>query len=128
MNYINTHILKNGEYGKLKYYVTPGALDTLNGYVELPDYWENGKEDNLNVYGGITFKGYLNDEGKNVRVIGFDTLHLDLDKPEKEWTIDDIEKECRHLVDEINRIADKSPLKDWFMWKQDRKLRSALFY
>ncbi len=127
MNYaINTHILKNGEYGNLKYYVTPGALDTLNGYVELPGYWENGKEDNLSVYGGITFKGYLNDKGVNVQVIGFDTLHLD--KPEKEWTIDDIEKECLHLVDEINRIADKSPLKDWFLWKQNRKLRSALFY
>ncbi|MDW3023417.1 hypothetical protein [Ligilactobacillus salivarius] len=123
---IKAHIIKTGKYGKLKYYVTPGALETLNGYVELPDYWEDGKEDDLNVYGGITFKGYLNDKGVNVQVIGFDTLHLD--KSEKEWTIDDIERECRHLVDEINMLADNSQLKDWFLWQQDRKARSSLFY
>ena len=61
-----------------------------------------------------------------MRVIGFDTLHLD--RPEKEWTINDIERECRHLVDEINMVADNSQLKDWFLWQQDRKARSSLFY
>ena len=123
---LQAHIIKTGKYGKLKYYVIPGALETLNGYVELPDYWEDGKEDDLNVYGGVTFKGYLNDKGVNVRVIGFDTLHLD--RPEKEWTINDIERECRHLVDEINMVADNRQLKDWFLWQQDRKARSSLFY
>lgn len=56
---INMEPLYIGEYKGLKYFIIPSPFLTLNGYAELPKAWKDGKEDWIDVNGGVTFKGYL---------------------------------------------------------------------
>ena len=113
MQYLETNEAmpaKIGSYKGYKYFIIPSIFGALNGYAELPKSWKDGDEDELTVYGGITFKGYVRDGATKVKVIGFDTLHVFDDQETQD--LKSVEKECKYMIDEmIEVMAKHRPLK-----------------
>jgi hypothetical protein len=122
---------KVGEYKGIRYVVALMSLGHRCGYVAVPKghrYYKDKDYDcmNINCHGGITYSGdeYPLDDGN--WYIGFDTAHWgdgkDLDALLKYysdstyvkvmlqsdtfcngnvWSIDDIEKECKSIIDQL---------------------------
>lgn len=115
MQYLGTNEAmpaKVGSYKEYKYFIIPSLFGALNGYAELPKDWKDGDEDELTVHGGITFKGYVRDGHRKIKVIGFDTLHAFDDQETRD--LKSVEKECKYMIDEMIEV-----------WNKHRPLRAS---
>ena len=122
MIYLTEEIVKNEVYKgytivvrRLGYKNVPDSLrfclfDYFCGYIEVPrnhkyyfkSYYEI--EDEINVHGGLTFSGYIEDyKGiKSAYYIGFDCGHYG-DRPDlqdEEYTL----KECKKVVEQLKGV------------------------
>lgn len=113
------------EYRDYKYIVFQHpSLGHLNGYIELKEEDYNIDVDNIEVHGGITYKGSLFGN-KTKSYVGFDCAHLgDLCPfPEEKmkfinpfisasfegdvWrTPDFVEENCKNYIDELIRLKE----------------------
>lgn len=125
---IDLEPLKISKYKGLRYFIILNPLLGLNGYAELPENWKDGKEEYIEVHGGVTYKGYVRDGKEKVRVIGFDTLHA-FDRPE-DWPLFRVETECRHSINEIIEVMEENEEEteeeqECNSWKQSKALRDG---
>lgn len=115
--------IMEGKYegGLFNGYVAFSDILPYEDIFSWPDNLEDGLPDtidtHLDVHGGITFDGIQNsdamymiplteiphpDNFKGLRVIGFDTLHLD-DTKEK-WDFEAVKKETLRLYDQVLKL------------------------
>ena len=110
-------VLKKGIFNRIHYeIISLGSHPTA--YIRIPKGSEinkaNYEDIDINVHGGLTYKGKINDEG--FLWIGWDyahygdyrenisRFHLEDGKSGKKWTINEIEQECFKAIIQLKKL------------------------
>ena len=116
--------VKNGRYKKYKYFIVDGKYCPL-AYVALPEkhpYWKNPCY--IICHGGVSYSGKHQVLEENVIGWSYDQTY-DYTKPMaeaykkvnanvlalKKWTQEEIEAECRSVIDQISEVYDEKVIK-----------------